>query len=288
MLDKRKIMETKMQRALRLPFLGSRQNGELFEYLLLKMNPYSALIAIPDWLLSRTVLKDAEKINLHLRPFFKEGCPKELCGYTTVFESGKTNYENLYRIQFVEPFPASLGNFEVANDVKSKLILLIKDSFFLKNGILVYLKHLIPFFTRILKISKVRYRELKDAMLDDIQEHVEKNMLELKNLYKKIVQHKEDENHLPLYLDLEKLRNLIQSEVDLSLFQLALDDSNPNSTKKFNEIFAYQPYSARSYRVYLNAIKTVEHRLYDNYNCIVKLYTDSFNSSFLENPMIAP
>lgn len=258
-------------KALRLPLIGSRDTNELFEYLLIKMNDHGALVSVPNWVINRVTLTENEVVSLHLKHFL--GTAKPVLG--RAFSSGThwNGYENLYRIQFTHPLiytPLMPGN----RSIRDELIFLVKDSFFLKNGIFVILKHLIPYFSRLLKLTQEHYKNLKTALLDEVLRNVQENMRELEHLWKLLDEQITDERDIPLYLNLETLRRLIQSEIDFSLFIVAFDQSK--GKKKLNQIFQTQTYSLKSHTLYLDAIKVTEHRLYDNYNTIVSLFSRSY------------
>jgi len=264
-------VEIILPRALRLPLLGSRDTNELFEYLLLKMNDNGVLISVPNWVIGRVSLNDNEMISLHLKHYL--GTLKPVEGKAFSLGSHWNGYENLYRVQFshaLEYLPLPQGN----RSLRDELLFLLKDSFLLKNGIFVILKHLIPYFSRLLKLTQLRYKNLKSALLDEVLRNVQANMQELENLWKLLDEQIKDERDIPLYLNLDTLRRLIESEIDLSLFILAFDQSK--GVKKLDQIFQTQTYSLKSHTLYLDAIKVTEHRLYDNYNTIVSLFSQSF------------
>lgn len=259
-------------RALRLPLLGSRHDGELFEYLLLKKNEHSALISIPHWVISRANLLEGEKVSLHLKQYLH--ALQEVEGTSVSVGTQWNGYENLYRVSFLHPLRYVPRDFQ-DETLRGQLLDLIKDSFFLKNGILVLLKHLIPYFSRILKLSHYRYKNLRTALLDEVLLNVYENMSELDKLRKVLQSQVKEDREIPLYVNLENLRKIIQSEIDFSLFVVAFDNT-PGEQKKLNQIFQSQTYSLKSHKVYLDAIKVTERRLYDNYNSIVGLFGRAF------------
>lgn len=60
---------------------------------------------------------------------------------------------------------------------------LIKDSMVLKAGIRVYLRHLIPYFSRISHFSHEDYARLEIYFLHDIENHVKENEAALEKLH---------------------------------------------------------------------------------------------------------
>ncbi len=268
-----------------LPFLGSRPNNEIFEYLLLKINERSALISIPNWVVNRTLLQDAETISLHLNHYLKDSysVSGSVSGVVKRMDDGKGGIENLYRIEFSDPLtPVTQVVEEMPLDGQSELIRLIKDSYFLKNGVFVYLKHLIPYFSRILKFSEEEYKDLKSVLLDDVHERVRTHMQGLEKLNQELEEKKQEGQDCLLNLNLDQLRKMIQSEIDLSLFELALAESMPKSGQQIGQFLAEQTYTQKSFYLYLHSIKIVEDRLYDNYNYIVFLYAQSLSASPVE------
>lgn len=261
------------EKIIRLPYLGSRQDDEIFEYLLLQINERSALISIPNWLVSRSDLNDLEMVCLHLKQFSEH----PLKGHARRIESHKSGYESLYRIQFSTSSEdhSSVGpwNFE---GFKTRLVQIVKDCYLIKNGVFIYLKHLIPYFSRILKLSEIRYNSLKINLLNDVQQRVYLNMDKLQTLYQNLDKEIKNDQEIPLHLDLEKFRETIQSEINLDLFNLAFEDSPSIDKKKLEKLFSN---SSSTFNMYLEAIKIIEKRLYDNYNCIVSLYTKAIQES---------
>ncbi len=256
---------------LRLPYLGATKDNEVCEYLLLKISPRSALIAIPHWVMNRTTLHRNDNFNLFLNNYFydRKTSTKSLEGTVTPIESYHSGFGNLYKIQFEKTLEAHylFSKMHKTIDFESSFLELIKDSLFLKNGIYVYVKHLIPFFSRILKISKSRYNSVKDMMLLDIHSHILAHIIQLETLYNAL---KSTSIELYQQVDLEKLREITQSEINKQLFEITFDslDEIKKTKEERSEL-----YSIRSYHVYLDAIKTLEERLYTNYNNLVILYS---------------
>lgn len=259
-------------KALRLPLLALRDNNEPIEYLLLKINKHSALISLPNWVINRASLNEGELISLNLKQYL--GTLNAVEGYATLVGAQWNSYENLYRIDWAEPLIYS--RFEERDrSAKDELFFLLKDSYLLKNGILVILKHLIPYFSRILHLSRFRYKNLRTALLDEVLLNVYENMTELENLHRVLSEQIMEDRDIPVFVNLEKLRKLMQSEIDFSLFVMAFDNYRAGM-KRLNQLFQNQTYSLKSHTLYLDAIKVTERRLYNNYNAIVGLFSKSF------------
>lgn len=141
-------------------------------------------------------------------------------------------------------------------DSKDELLLkVLKDAFLLKKGVLIYLKHLIPYFTRITDYPTKDYARLKDVFLNDVFNRVKRNGERLKSLYERLQTEVRVKEDIAAYLDLEDLRDMVESEIYLDIFKAAFDTEN--------------------ILPYMNAIKLLENRLYVNYNTVVMIYIHS-------------
>lgn len=241
--------------ALRLPLLGTRTNYALFQYVLLDLTESSALISIPSWLVNRARLSEGEEISLHLN--------STSSGTLTLVDT--LGPDQLYRISFSN---SNQVNWEPKEGL-SQLRALLKDTFFLKKGVFIYLKHLVPYFSRIFLLSDSAYNDLKKLTLDDVSKHVQTHIQKLEELYSTFQTTVTKREEVPIYLDLEALRDAVQSELDIPFLELAFDNQNPLEAEPTNTN------ATRPYYAYLEAIKTLENRLYTNYNQIVYIYSES-------------
>jgi hypothetical protein len=260
---------------LRLPLLGSTANHVVFQYLLLEITPRSALIAIPHWLLQRSHLQKDEQVHLFLdsRSAAERYCEQYLVGHAEPLPSTSSELGQLYSIHFEEPVPSLQFPKRAESDEVAKIAALLKDSLLLKNGVSVYLKHAIPFFSRILKISAEHYERLKSVVLSDIESRVHTHLKELERLYKEFIAEVKTPADVSKVLDLEYLRELTESEIDINLLDLAF----LGNIDLINRSLYHT--SVKSYGAYVNAIKTLEQRLYANYNSIVTIYGSSVHVS---------
>lgn len=238
-----------IESSLRLPLLGTRESYELFQYILVSMTPEKAIFSIPAWLLTRTQLSHGEQISLNLHQ-------NRIRYPVEVLEN--VGNAVVYRVHF----PKNCGTFlaEGKGDV-STLAHLLKDSFFLKKGVLIYLKHLEPYFSRLFEFTETEYQDLKKLTFADVRRHVQEHIQQLEKLYQLFTEEVCEFQDVPLHVDLENLRESVLSELDLPFLETAFQESSP--------------LQAHSYRLYLEAIKILEFRLYQNYNQIVFLYLRS-------------
>lgn len=249
-----------------VPLLGSREEDNVcFQYLPVDVSVHGVRIALPHWTVTREMLRQDDLINLHI-PFdfhgetFGQGkirwcswdkvANAQLCGL--MLEKRMPIYYPIY-------FSIDTGEVDLKNhDFKSindLLLRIIKDTFFLKRGILIYFKHLIPYFSRITGYPAKDYPMLKKLLLVDIKNNIAKNQEFLEELYKTVSSDGEYYKKIASHLDLEELRQHIESEIFLEVFKLTFETESPLQ--------------------YLLAIKELEKRLYTNYNAIILLYLHS-------------
>lgn len=268
----------------RFPFLGSREDGEPFGYLLLDVNQERANVAVYNWMVNRTNLDLQEKVNLFipslLTPtyYFRENTPG-------IVESIKKEEDQTYFYQVAFTHETSLdfsakSPKELAQNISSEsslvelLVQLIKDSLILKRGVLVYLKHLAPYFSRIVDYSKPDYQPLGNFIFDDLRNRIKGNEESLQRLYLAIKGIKNPLD-IPIELNLEDLRENVESEISLDLFLMAFAniDSRDELLQLLKESKYQEKLKARYlYMNYLISIKDLEKRLYSNYNQIVLIY----------------
>lgn len=253
---------------LMLPFMGTASNGEVFQYLLLKITQRSALIGIPNWLVNHTHYAESDILNLHLNRFTinLNTNDADIKGLSESIPSSDASFGSLYRVEFETPLKGHRlfrkNTFEDLTPEKRKerILWTIYDTFLLKKGVNVYMKHLIPFLSRILQVTEQEYGQLKQSILLEMQHKIQVKCEALELIYELT---KGDDSPF-CELDLERLREIVQSEIDVVLMQLAFE--GPEKLKDVTN------YTLLSYDAYLHSIKTLEHRLYANFNCLTALY----------------
>lgn len=259
--EPRKAIET-----VNLPFLATRaEDHSSFQYLITDISPQGVGIAIPRWLVKRERLHDNEVINLHV-PFRIEGntyfqgrivwtrwdeaLQAQLCGLAMI-----------NRKVIAEPLFICLDTFNIGADhcdcaeIDNLLLRTVKDSVLLKKGVLIYLNHLIPYFSRTSNYPAGSYGQLKELILEDLTRTVEEHRRKLLLLQEEIQRHHDYQSNLAKYLELEPLREIMESELHMGVLEAA-----------FQSPVALQ---------YLYAIKELEKKLYSNYNTVVLLYIQS-------------
>ncbi len=263
------------------PFLGSLEDGEPFEYLLLSIHSDFVEIAILEWLVNRTILHVGDKVDLYIPELLSEDYRFTRRVADTVVTAQHSNEMRgeIYRISLSKTdtcIVKSLSFDEFTHQLPSTILLtdllisLIKDSLILKQGVRVYLKHLVPYFSRIVNFSHKEYVKLEEFFLHDVLQRIKDSEYKLANLYQLIREELIKPEQIPIYIDLESLRDILESEISLTLFNIVFAEKKDlNMTERLPSQTAY------GFGMYINAIKTLEKRLYSNYNHIVLIYLKS-------------
>lgn len=246
-----------------LPFLATREDDhQSFEYVLMDVSPSGVKFAIPKWVVSRERLTAGAIVNLHL-PLLHEGASLEK-GEVVWTKRDETLHAELCAVSMSErrpshsPITISVENAGIVADMErigslpGFLVRIIRDAFLLKKGVSIYLKHLIPFFSRIGGYPEKEYPMLKDLLLSDIQNRVLANHDALQDLQRRIAELCAEPDDIPQLLDLEKFRSLIESEINPDIFTVTFE--------------------SEGVRPYISSIKELEKKLYANFNMVVMVY----------------
>lgn len=268
----------------RLPFLGTRDDGDPFQYMLISLESNKAKIALFDWFVNRARLELEEMVDLALPKIVsKELCFKEtLKGKIGSIIPDEGMQCVVYEISFAEQIKENFLDGHAALHEKSSLfwkdllLSIIKDSMLLKFGIKVYLKHLGAYFSRISNYKIKDYSNFRSLLYVDIEKNVKVNGDHLKELYDQLQNNLNKPEDIPLIIDLEKLREMMESELSLTLFDIAFNESGKGKFANLAEVSKYR--NAGQYSAYLKAIKNLEQRLYTNYNLIVIIFGNFLHS----------
>ena len=245
---------------IKLPFLGSIEGDyDLFQYLIHSWNDDVLEIMVPNWVVHRFIVHEWEILHLHVALKIQDK-------FYTIGRVAKSIWNEelqskVYTLQliadtqrdysaYIELSPKMEIKFDPKIDRSALLLKTIKHMKILKEGVKIYLKHLVPYLSRTTANPSLDFSLVRRMVFNEIAVRVEKNVEELRNLYNKLNDKRFD------FINLEELRSFIVSEIDLDLLNLSL-----------HEI---------SHIPYVVAIKELEKQLYSNYNTVVLLYDTSF------------
>lgn len=267
--------------SLRFPFLGSLEDGDPFQYVLLTIHSGSVEIAIFDWLVNRSKMQEGSKVDLYIPEYLSEQNRFSRKASEVVLSShySKEMQGEIYKVSLSKEegqedevdrsFDAYAQQMPVKTHSLSELLIyLIKDSLILKQGVRVYLKHLIPYFSRIVNHSYNEYVKIKEYFLLDVDQRIANKEAKLEKLYLLTKEKISNLDQIPIYIDLEELRETLESEISFTLFNIVFADQNPN-------IDEFRSQTGFGINMYISAIKNIEKRLYSNYNHIVMIYLKS-------------
>ncbi len=244
---------------IRFPFLGTRVDGDPFQYLLLSMEGDRTEIAIYDWFVNKERLELEESIHLHIPN------TNGILGKVDSFSSCGTAKCVTYTIiqeTTIGPAPVAVSG------QKDDLIQLIKDSFLLKCGVKIYMTHLGAYFSRITDYSPKAYSNFKSLLFPDIEKKIKENVEQLRELHGKLLNNVEE---ILAIINLDELREVMESEINLTLFDIFFTESKLAPHSGLKEVIKCKDKGL--YSLYLNSIKNLERRLYSNYNLIVLIYS---------------
>lgn len=249
-----------------LPFLGCREEDHAcFQYILMEFSTTGFRIAIPRWVVSRERIKVDDVITANF-PFRFQGHTffRGKVIRTSWDEALVSQVSDLTLLEEMPPaYPIYFNvngsnitlNQELLPTVDNSIIALFKDIVLLKRGVSIYFKHLIPYFSRITGYSTKDYPHLKDFLLSDIQNKINEHIDILTAIHNKIKPIKLLYRKIATVIDLDHLRGLVESEINLELLSITFD--------------------SKAALQYLVAIKELENKLYANYNNLVMIYTIS-------------
>ncbi|PJD97817.1 MAG: hypothetical protein CK425_01420 [Parachlamydia sp.] len=267
---------------LNFPFIGSLEDGEPFQYLLLSIHPDFVEIGILDWFVNRVNLHQGAIVDLYIPKYLgkHEQRIDQTAGRVTLMTHSDEIHGEVFRVTYSHrqgeidqkswSFDAFIHQLQVPASLVDLCTTLLKDSMILKQGVLIYLKHLIAYFSRIVNYSHQEYAQLQEHFLRDIEKHIQANEAKLRALYQMTKEHLVKAEQIPVYIDLELLREALESEISSTLFHVVFSEH-----KELNPKETLLSQSTDAFSIYIRAIKNLEKRLYFNYNQIVVAYLKS-------------
>ncbi|MCG5547366.1 PilZ domain-containing protein [Halorhodospira halochloris] len=247
-----------------LPFLGSRgDNLQPFQYLLRDVSSSGVGVFLPSWLTNRERLRQGDPVFFHLPFFFGERRILNQ-GYVTWQRYSEDETGQMVGARLTSgaplsyPLAISIDDQQIQIDLrrfKSPEALaqrIIHDSVLLKRGILIYLRHLESLFSRVSDLDRVEYGVFREQVIGDVRRRIQDNLAYLEPFDLLASDTPEFETPITDRIDLDEFRAAMEPEINLELFEFAL--------------------GTETSELYLGSIKTLEHRLYLNYNAYVMIY----------------
>lgn len=278
---------TKSPSLIRFPFLGTREDGEPFQYMLMSISQTMANIAIFAWFSNQIALSLNEKVDLFIPSLLtlKYDFRNDISGIIISSQKEKELDGKFYEVSFHNQPKIHLEQAETPEEfsqtIPTELSLLdmffrlMKDTLIIKEGILIYLKHLMSYFSRIINYTPKEYSDLKKFIFVDIEDKIKKNQKAIRNIYDLLKNTVKDIKDITLEFNLEDLREAMESELNLDLLMLVCGDvtSREELVSLLYTPKSHEPYNMNyKYINYIIAIKNLEKRLYSNYNQIVLIY----------------
>ncbi|MFP4214023.1 MAG: hypothetical protein ACLFRL_07930 [Desulfohalobiaceae bacterium] len=178
-------------------------------------------IAIPAWVQSRERLYQGDVINLHL-PYKMQGQSRQQGQVAWEAWDPELQAQSCglaLSSRFPETYPVyiSMQSQEVVIEpgamlnMQNLLLQVLKDSLLIKRGLLIYLRHLRAYFTRVVRLSSQEYAWLQQTIFRDIQSTLEQNKEYFDSLYRKALDSESEEQILQL-LDIDQARKKVESD----------------------------------------------------------------------------
>jgi hypothetical protein len=275
---------------IQFPLLGIRSDESPFEYLPISVQNRSLKIAIFNWFVNRSVLNAKEQVDLLIPifPHFQSASERNLLGEITDVNANPIVQAIEYEVTFGEGVPSFGNEMLNADTMLSKLrftsttlhemlIEVIKDTKLLKAGINIYLKHLHAYFSRVSRGTVANYALLNKAILEDITNHVEQNTLKLSELHARLQKHLTSTSQIPIEIDLEQVREFVESEISLPLMGIAFSEEETLKNVSIKTLLSMN--ISNICITYMRVIKSLERRLYINYNTIVLIYIKALSTT---------
>lgn len=252
--------------AVNLPLLGSRLSPHgAFQYLLQAVTGEGATFAVPSWVARREHFRVGDRVDFHFPFGSADGWRRQRAEIVQARWEAEAA-EQVCRAEFRDrqplhhPVYASVETGEIAFrserneplDPAELIRHLLRDCVLRKRGVAVYFKHLVPLFSRITLFPTEEYGALRQLVLEDVRQRIDRNIAALEELHAKAESGALGAANLSRDLDLEGLRVAVEGEIEGELFDATFDSA------------VIQPYTS--------AIRLIEDKLYMNYNTLVLLY----------------
>jgi len=246
-----------------LPYIGTREADYIsFQYIPLESEDNLLKILIPRWVVNRENLSIGDIIDLNLDAELSGDLHSSGVICSSQYESSLDG--DVYELELIKS--KSKNSYVTLSSHGSKIninpnefksnrrlfLQALKDSWMLKRGVIIYLRHLASYFSRISGTSKLEYPLLKDMLLKEPLVRANTNAAYLEELYLNAKENIQGEK-ISVEFDLHTFSTSLTSEIELDLFKMSFDSELLLS--------------------YITSIKNLEKRLFQNHNIVVALYT---------------
>ena len=246
-----------------LPFLGTREDDHVtFQYLLQAVEGPQVQFLIPRWVANREVLQPGHRVDFHMTldragQFFDKGRVTKVQWDQRL--GGQRCFVHL-EPSSAGPAPVTLACYETClfvgteapGEPTDKLQETLQETILLKKGVAIYLDRLIPYYARVSGYPAQDYPLLRQSFLEEIAHRVRSNQGRIEGILTRVRREVLSLGDIPKVVDLEELRDAVESELSLDLFRITFDNQQTTD--------------------YILAIKDLERRLYAHYNTVVLLY----------------
>ncbi len=247
-----------------IPFIGARISDLAhFEYILMDLEFPFVNIALPHWLTNTERLRKGEEILLNFELIFENLC------YSAGTIESVTRHEKLeaelIKVRLAEPeysnlplrlnTPSMVFSVKQSENISIQLLFgqLLKDSIILKRGLDIYLQHLIPLFSRTGGKDETEFYSLRESYLNDLVLNLNNSILRLEEFRNNLLQFPPE--HFNSLLPLSEIESVfmdLQTALPFEFFEIAFEN--------------------RLISEYVSSIKSLERRLFANYNALAVLF----------------
>jgi len=229
---------------------------------------HGAGILIPQWVIKRQILKKDDLVDFHL-PFlfngetFNQGTvawvknEKESGGITcgVKIETRAPLYYPVFVSFDNKSINVDMTEFKTSENLLTRIL---KDTILLKKGILIYLNHIKPMLPRITQLDGNNLNNLRNFLFDDVKKRADKNIRLLSDYLEKVAKDTCSSYNIQKFMDLEELRDIMEPELESAVWQNAFEQ--------------------KTMLQYIQAIVTLEKKVFYNYNTLVMLYVNALTN----------
>ena len=218
-----------------LPFLGfHEQGGFAFQFFLMDASPNGLQVNIPEWVTAWNRLDEGDEVlfSLPLTAGGKLLHQGHIRWTRHARETRETRYGAILTPPLVRNAPTAFVmtrqgeiTFQGPDDthtLKDFCAATLKDAALLKKGILIYLDHLMPYFSRLTE-NPDEYPELRGILFSELRREIELGARTLKDLAERVAAAPDFLAGFADYYDLETLRRLLEPTLPVQILRSAFE-----------------------------------------------------------------